>query len=162
MVRDGRGVSVNTDALPMGRIRLLARIAPDGVRVAMVVEEQGRWVLGVASMVRETNAVRFVGWRELSGATWAPPTHRPVDVGWSGPADLMVLLTVATVPQVVSVDSEGAVAADVGPIDSTASAQLAVGSDGRAVLRADGQTWRFVDDFVWEAWMSKVQQVSLP
>lgn len=162
MVRDGRGVSVNADALPMGRIRSLA-IAPDGVRVAMVVEEQGRWVLGVASMVRETNAVRFVGWRELSGATWAPPTHRPVDVGWSGPADLMVLLTVATVPQVVSVDSEGAVAADVGPIDSTASAQLAVGSDGRAVLRgSDGQTWRFVDDFVWEAWMSKVQQVSLP
>ena len=39
MVRDGRGVSVNTDALPMGRIRSLA-IAPDGgIWVAMNVKE---------------------------------------------------------------------------------------------------------------------------
>ena len=162
MVRDGRGVSVNTDALPIGSIRSVA-VAPDGVRVAMVIEEQGHWVLGTAAMVRETNAVRFVGWRELSGASWAPPTHRPVDVGWAGPADLMVLLTVATVPKVVIVDSEGAVATDVGPTDSTSLAQLAVGGGGRAVLRgSDGQTWRFVDDFTWEPWQSKVQQVSLP
>lgn len=162
MVRDGRGVSVNTDALPIGRIRSLA-VAPDGMRVAMVIEEEGHWVLGTAAMVRETNAVRFVGWRELSGASWAPPTHRPVDVGWAGPADLMVLLTVATVPKVVNVDSEGAVATDVGPNDSTSLAQLAVGGGGRAVLRgSDGQTWRFVDDFTWEPWQSKVQQVSLP
>ncbi|MFT3861220.1 LpqB family beta-propeller domain-containing protein [Micropruina sp.] len=162
MVRNATTVPVRTDALPTGRIRSLA-VAPDGVRVALVIEEQGRSVLGTTAMVREGDEVWFTGWRELSGTWWAPSTHRPVDVGWSDAAELLVLLTVAGTPQVVRVDSEGAVATAVGPTDSSATAQLAVGGAGRAVLRgSDGQTWRFVDDFTWEPWLSKVQHVSMP
>jgi len=64
--------------------------------------------------------------------------------------------------RVVGVDSEGAMATDVGPIDSSTATQLAVGSAGRAVLRgSDGQTWRFVDEFTWEPWLTKTQQVAL-
>jgi len=162
LLREGREVPINTDGLPVGRVRSLA-VAPDGVRVALVIEEQGRPVLGIAALVRSAQGVRFVGWREMSGAAWAPPTQRPIDVGWSGVADLLVLLAVSTTPKVVSVDSEGAIAAELGPTDSAASAQLAVSSSGHAVVRgSDGQTWRFVDEFTWEPWLTKVQQVSLP
>ncbi len=159
-VRDGREIPVSTDNLPIGRIRAFG-IAPDGVRVALVLEESGRPVLGVAAIVRSAAGIRFVGWRELA---WSPSSQPALDVGWSGSAALLVLLGgTNAAPRVVSVDSEGAVATDVGPIDSSAAAQLAVGSAGRAVLRSsDGQTWRFVDEFTWEPWLAKVQQVSLP
>lgn len=162
LLRDGRELTVSTGGLPGGRIRALA-VAPDGVRVALVIEEQGRPVLGVAALVRSAQGVRILGWRELSGAAWAPTPQRVIDVGWSGVADLLVLVAVSTTPRVVSVDSEGAMATDVGPTDSAAAAQLAVSNSGHAVVRgSDGQTWRFVDEFTWEPWLTKVQQVSLP
>jgi len=158
-VRDGRALTVVTDVLPVGRIRAFA-VAPDGVRVAVVIEEQGRPVLGLAAMVRSAERIRLVGWRELS---WSPTNQPALDVGWSGPADLLVLMGgVNTTPRVVGVDSEGAMATDVGPIESPTATQLAVGSSGRAVLRgSDGQTWRFVDEFSWEPWLTKTQQVAL-
>ncbi|MBK8445968.1 MAG: GerMN domain-containing protein [Micropruina sp.] len=162
MLRDGREVVVDAAGLPGGRIRALA-MAPDGVRVALVVEGQGGAVLGVAAITRSAEQIGFVGWRELSGASWAPASQPPIDVGWSSPADLLVLLGGDATPHVVRVDSEGAMATDVGPTDSVAKAQLAVGADSRAALRgSDGQTWRFVDEFTWEPWLPKVQQVSLP
>ena len=159
-VRDGHETPVHTEALPLGRIRGFA-VAPDGVRVALVLEEQGRRTLGVAAIVRSAAGMRFVGWRELS---WSPTTQPALDVGWSGPAELLVLLGATSVTaRVVSVDSEAAIAIDVGPIDAATAAQLAVGNAGRAMLRgSDGQTWRFVDAFTWEPWLSKIQQVSLP
>jgi hypothetical protein len=159
-VRDGNETPVHTEALPLGRIRGFA-VAPDGVRVALVLEEQGRRTLGVAAIVRSAAGMRFVGWRELS---WSPTTQPALDVGWSGPAELLVLLGATSVTaRVVSVDSEAAIAIDVGPTDSATAAQLAVGNAGRAMLRgSDGQTWRFVDAFTWEPWLSKIQQVSLP
>ena len=162
LVRDAHQAPIDAAGLPTGRIRSLA-VAPDGVRVALVIEEQGRSVLGVAAIVRTSEGMRFVGWRELSGAAWSPTSQPPVDVGWSDSASLLVLLGGTAGPRVVSVDSEGAMATDVGPTDSVASAQLAVGGDSRAVLRgSDGQTWRFIDEFTWDPWLSKVQQVSLP
>lgn len=159
-IRDGREVPVVTDGLPVGRLRAFA-VAPDGVRVAVVVEEQGRPVLGIAALVRSDEGIRVTGWRELS---WSAASQPALDVGWSGAAELLVLLGGGNAAQrVVSVDSEGAMATDVGPIDSSTAAQLAVGTADRAVLRgSDGQTWRFVDEFTWEPWLAKVQQVALP
>lgn len=163
MVRDGQEVAVDVAGLPMGQIRAFAP-APDGVRVAVVIENQGRSMLGTAAIVRDAEGVRFAGWRELTGATWAPSGQPALDVGWSAPANLLVLLGGggSGSARVVSVDSAGAVATDVGPGD-TASAQLAVSPSGRAVLRGpDGQTWRFVDDFTWEPWLEDVDAVALP
>lgn len=165
MVRDGQEIAVDAAGLPVGTIRAFSP-APDGVRVALVVENQGRSTLGTAAVVRSADGVRFVGWRELTGATWAPSGQPALDVGWAGPADLLVLLGAGGgggAPRVVSVDSAGAVATDVGPSDAAGAAQLAVSASGRAVLRGpDGQTWRFVDDFTWEPWLQDVDAVSLP
>lgn len=161
-VKDGRELQVDGGALPTGRIRAFVP-APDGVRVAVVIENQGRSSLGVAAIVRTDGGVRFVGWRELTPAGWAPSGQPVLDVGWSGPATLAVLLGATPTARVVSVDSEGAVSADIGPNDTTALIQLAVASSGRAVLRGpDGLTWRFVDEFTWEPWLDKVQAVALP
>lgn len=164
MVRDTQEVTVDAAGLPMGRIRAFAP-APDGVRVAVVIEDQGRSTLGTAAIVRSADGVRFAGWRELTGATWAPSGQPALDVGWSAPANLLVLLGGggSGAARVVSVDSAGAVATDVGPGDTTGAVQLAVSASGRAVLRGpDGQSWRFVDDFTWEPWLEGVDAVALP
>ena len=164
MLRDGQEIAVDVAGLPMGQIRAFAP-APDGVRVAVVIENQGRSTLGTAALVRDADGVRFAGWRELTGATWAPGGQPALDVGWSGPANLLVLLGGGSSgsARVVSVDSAGAVATDVGPGDTASAAQLAVSASGRAVLRGpDGQTWRFVDDFTWEPWLEGVDAVALP
>lgn len=161
-VKDGRELQVDGGALPTGRIRAFVP-APDGVRVAVVIENQGRSSLGVAAIVRTDGGVRFVGWRDLTPAGWAPSGQPVVDVGWAGPASLLLLLGGTPTTRVVSVDSEGALSTDIGPNDTSALVQLAVTGSGRAVLRGpDGQTWRFVDDFTWERWLDRVQAVSLP
>ncbi|MFT4296721.1 MAG: LpqB family beta-propeller domain-containing protein [Micropruina sp.] len=160
--KDGRELAVDAAGLPPGRIRSFAP-APDGVRVAVVVENQGRSSLGVAAIVRTGDRLRFIGWRELTSATWAPSGQPALDVGWAGLADLMVLLGGTPMARVVSLDSEGAMSTDLGPNDTSTPVQLAVGVSDRAVLRGpDGQTWRFVDDFTWEPWLDKVQAVCLP
>lgn len=161
-VKDGRETPVDTEALPDGRIRSFAP-APDGVRAALVIESQGRTTLGVAAVVRTATAYRFVGWRELTPSTWAPSGQSPADVGWTGPANLLVLLGGSSTARVVGVDSEGAVATEVRPNDTAALVQLAAAPSGRAVLRGpDGQTWRFVDGFTWEPWLDRVEAVALP
>lgn len=161
-LRDGREVSVDTDALPAGRIRSYAP-APDGVRVALVIENQGRTVLGVAAVVRGPTGMSVIGWRQLTPSSWAKSSQPPVDVGWTGTASLLVLLGGSTGARVVGVDSEGAVATDARLNDTAALAQLASSPSGRAVLRGpDGQTWRFVDGFTWEPWLDRVAAVSLP
>ncbi len=161
-IRDGREVAVDTTGLPAGRIRSFAP-APDGVRVALVIESQGRTVLGVAAVVRGAAGMSLVGWRQLTPSSWARSSQPPVDVGWTGAAELLVLLGGSPSARVVSVDSEGAVATDVRPNDTAALVELASAPAGRAVLRGpDGQTWRFVDGFTWEPWLDRVADVSLP
>ena len=141
-VRDGNETPVHTEALPLGRIRGFA-VAPDGVRVALVLEEQGRRTLGVAAIVRSAAGMRFVGWRELS---WSPTTQPALDVGWSGPAELLVLLGATSVTaRVVSVDSEAAIAIDVGPTDSATAAHLPSATPGERCCAArtarPGDSW---------------------
>lgn len=161
-IKDGKEIPVATNALPAGRIRSFAP-APDGVRAALVIESQGRTSLGVAALVRGAGGYHFVGWRELTPSAWAPSGQSPVDVGWTGPANLLVLLGGSPAARVVSVDSEGAVSTDVRPNDTATLVQLAAAPSGRAVLRGpDGQTWRFVDGFTWEPWLDQVQAVALP
>ena len=162
VIRDGRETPVTTDSLPQGWIRSFAP-APDGVRAALVIENQGRTSLGVAAIVRTAGDFRLVGWRELTPANWAPAGQQPADVGWTGSASLLVLLGGSSTARVVRVDSEGAVATDVRPNDTAALVQLAAAPSGRAVLRGpDGQTWRFVDGFTWEPWLDRVEAVALP
>ncbi|MFT3970185.1 MAG: LpqB family beta-propeller domain-containing protein [Micropruina sp.] len=161
-IRDGREVAVDTSALPIGRIRSFAP-APDGVRAALVIESQGRRVLGVAAVVRGPAGMSLIGWRQLTPSSWARSNQPLVDVGWAGAAELLVLLGGSPSARVVSVDSEGAVATDVRPNDAAALVQLASAPSGRAVLRGpDGQTWRFVDGFTWEPWLDGVAAVALP
>ncbi|MFT4217612.1 MAG: LpqB family beta-propeller domain-containing protein [Micropruina sp.] len=161
-VKDDQEVPVSTEGLPIGQIRSFAP-APDGVRVALVIENQGRTSLGVAAVVRTSAGFRFVGWRELAPSAWAPTGQAPIDVGWTGPAGLLVLVGGSSSARVINVDSEGAVATEVRPNDATALVQLVAASSGRAVLRGpDGQTWRFVGGLTWEPWLNQVDAVALP
>lgn len=161
-IRDGREIPVDAGGVPAGRILSFAP-APDGVRVALVIESQGRTVLGVADIVRSPAGAGLAGWRQLTPSSWARSNQPPVDVGWAGAAELLVLLGGAPSARVISVDSEGAVATDIRPNDTAALVQLASAPPGHAVLRGpDGQTWRFVDGFTWEPWLDRVGAVSLP
>lgn len=162
VLHEGRELPVDAEALPEGRIRVLAP-APDGVRMALVIETEGGPVLGVAAVVRTDRQVRFTGWTTLSGTAWAPTNQQPLDVGWVGPVELLVLLGTSPATRVVRLDSRGAVATDVGPNDTSALVELAASATGRAVVRGrDGQTWRLVDEASWEPWLPHVQRIALP
>lgn len=131
--------------------------------MALVIETEGGPVLGVAAVVRTGRQLRFTGWTTLSGTAWAPTPQQPLDVGWAGSGELLVLLGSSPATRVVRVDSRGAVATDIGPNDTSALVELAASSTGRAVVRGrDGQTWRLVDEASWEPWLPHVQRIALP
>ena len=143
--RDGRLEEVDSSILNRGRIRAFA-ISPDGIRMALIREVDGRTELGLARIVRGER-LRLDGWLPLDVTRSTTPDLSVLrDLVWSDATTIAVLggastdapLTVYRVSQDAS-----AIAAVGEPIawDAVALTML-LKSQAVVVLDRTGQIWR--------------------
>lgn len=140
------------------------RVAPDGVRVAIVAQRPGgEQVVGIARVEGDGPSLRIEGWRELEVSATAVAPVRVVDVGWRSPESLLVLTGDAKSAAVLAVDQEGATVAPIGPTALTDPVELAVAPGVPAMLRtASGDVWRYNSDFRWSLHLQGVASVFYP
>lgn len=143
--RKGKVAEVESTIVSRGTIKAFA-ISPDGVRMALIREVDGRTELGLARIVRGER-IRLDGWQPLDVTRSTTPDLSVLrDVGWSDATSLTVLgggsadapLTAYRVSQ------DASSIAAVGEPISWDAVGLAVSltSQTVAVLDRSGQTWR--------------------
>ena len=141
------------------------KIAPDGVRVAIVAVTGGRQVLGMARIVRGNRQVRIEGWQPLLSP--APGQPQPIDVGWATDSILLVARTdAAGSGSIVRLDAAGSQSQEIGPSDLGHPAGLAVspGSPAyrAAVVSESGDAYRYDAEFRWPLLWQGVSQAAYP
>lgn len=158
----GKRVDVELAGSPDGTLRAV-RLAADGVRVALIVSAQGVNRLGIARVVRTPGRVRIEGWRELTFSISGPDPAQFMDVGWNGSGSLLALVSSQQLTRVISLDSEGAEAHDIGPGDTTTLTQLVVVPGSPAVtVSTEGNSYRLFDEFTWGLILVNVASVAYP
>lgn len=165
----GTGVSTEVPVQALGRGRLVAfRISPDGTRLAMLIERDGRTTLGLGRIVRGESGTKVTGWRELdTRPTGTSRSARTVlrDVAWTDASNLIVLRGDRAGGPFVPVELS-----DDG--SQLSPEQPAPDWDGRAltvllrtktplVLTADGEVRRN-DGTAWVPYLSRVGAVACP
>jgi hypothetical protein len=143
--RDGRVAEIDSTILSRGTIKAFA-ISPDGVRMALIREVDGRSELGLARIVRGER-IRLDGWLSLDVTRSTTPDLSLLrDLAWSDATSLAVLggasgdapLTVYRVSQDAS-----SITAVGEPIAWEAIAlSVLLKSQTVIVLDSSGQTWR--------------------
>ncbi|MDN5761552.1 MAG: LpqB family beta-propeller domain-containing protein [Microlunatus sp.] len=162
--RDGKVTEVRTTLLKRGRVRAFS-ISPDGVRMALIREVDGRSELGLARIVRG-DGIRLDGWLPLDVTSSTTPNLSVLrDLSWSDSTSLAVLGgSSADVPLAVyRISQDASATAAVGePItwDATGLA-VALKSQTVIVLDRDGQTWRD-GRTQWVSFLDKVSAVACP
>ena len=147
----GSWTPVRVDGLGDARISTF-RLAPDGVRVALVVVRPGgQQVMGLARVVRDDDAgVSIEGWRELHVATTSVAQLTPLDVGWRAADSLLVLVNDGRTTTVQAVAQDGATIVPIGPTEADDLVELAVAPGAPPMVRAaGGQVWRYNRDLRW-------------
>jgi hypothetical protein len=143
--RDGRVAEIDSTILSRGTVKAFA-ISPDGVRMALIREVDGRSELGLARIVRGER-IRLDGWLSLDVTRSTTPDLSLLrDLAWSDATSLAVLggasgdapLTVYRVSQDAS-----SITAVGEPIAWEAIAlSVLLKSQTVIVLDSSGQTWR--------------------
>ncbi|HEU5485851.1 MAG TPA: LpqB family beta-propeller domain-containing protein [Microlunatus sp.] len=162
--RDGRVAEVESTLLNRGTIKAFA-ISPDGVRMALIREVDGRSELGLARIIRGER-IRVDGWRALDVIRSTTPDLTVLrDVTWSDATSLAVLgggsadapLTVYRVHQ------DASSIAAVGEPISWDAVSLAVSLESQTVVVLDrsGQTWRD-GSTQWVTLLDEVSAVACP
>ena len=133
---------LDTSAFGEGTIETF-RIAPDGIRVAIIVQRpSGEHVLGVARIDR-TDDVAVRSWRELSVATTSVASTSVIDVGWRTADSLLALVGEGRTTQVFAIAQDGASIAAIGPTAVADPEELAVAPGVPAMVRTTGgDVWR--------------------
>ena len=162
--RDGRVAEIDSTILSRGEITAFA-ISPDGVRMALIREVDGRTELGLARIVRGER-VRLDGWQPLDVTrSTTPDLSLMRDLAWSDATSLAVLggasgdapLTVYRVSQDAS-----SITAVGEPIAWDArSLTVLLKSQTVVVLDSSGQTWRD-GSTQWLTLLDKVDAVAAP
>lgn len=143
--RDGRLSEVDSTILNRGRIQAFS-ISPDGVRMALIREVDGRTELGLARIIRG-DRIRLDGWQSLAvGRASAPDLTVLRDLSWFDATSLAVLagnssdapLAVYRVSQDASSISAIGEPTSWDPVSLTVSLR----SQTVVVLDSGGQTWR--------------------
>jgi hypothetical protein len=162
--RGDRISSIDSTILGRGTIKAFA-ISPDGVRMALIREVDGRTELGLARIIRGER-IRLDGWLALDVTRSTTPDLSVLrDVGWSDATHLVVLggasadapLTVYLVSQDAS--SIGAVGEPIS-WDAVALA-VSLKSQTVVVLDRSGQTWRD-GSTQWVTLLDKVGAIACP
>ena len=153
---------LDTSAFGEGTIETF-RIAPDGIRVAIIVQRpSGEHVLGVARIDR-TDDVAVRSWRELSVATTSVASTSVIDVGWRTADSLLALVVEGRTTQVFAITQDGASIAAIGPTAVADPEELAVAPGVPATVRTTGgDVWRYNSDFRWSLHLTGASSVLYP
>ena len=153
---------LDTSAFGEGTIETF-RIAPDGIRVAIIVQRpSGEHVLGVARIDR-TDDVAVRSWRELSVATTSVASTSVIDVGWRTADSLLALVVEGRTTQVFAIAQDGASIAAIGPTAVADPEELAVAPGVPAMVRTTGgDVWRYNSDFRWSLHLTGASSVLYP
>ena len=141
--------------LPKGDVSSF-RLSPDGVRIALVVRGRDTDRLGIARIDRTADGLTLADFQPVSVA--GPLEGKQlVDVGWTTPTRLLVLLAhSANTVSVVRVDQDSARADDIGPGKVADLSELAVVPGRQAVVRSGTALYRYEGDFNWKLTLSGV------
>lgn len=155
VVADGTLQDVDAQALVGQRI-LAFRLSPDGVRLALVLEREGRPVLALARVDRGPDGIRVDALRDLPLYTTAQTELTAVrDVGWGGPGVLVVLGVTeeANQPSPYQLDLNDISVQQIGQADRWQATSIATlpspESTRMVILGQQGRAWRYEDDFTW-------------
>jgi hypothetical protein len=148
-------VGLDAATLPKGSVSSF-RLSPDGVRIALVIQGRDANQLGIARVDRTPEGISLAGFRPVSVA--GPLEGKQlVDVGWTSPTRLLVLLAHgADTVSVVRVDQDSARADDIGPGKVADLSELAVVPGRQAVVRSGTALYRYEGDFNWKLSLSGV------
>ncbi|MFP5416199.1 MAG: LpqB family beta-propeller domain-containing protein [Actinomycetes bacterium] len=147
-----------------GRVEAF-RVAPDGARMALVVQRPtGQRAVGLARVVRGADgAVSLEGWRELTVTTSSVGPANVLDVGWRAPDSLLVLVADGRTTTVLAVAQDGSTVAPIGPSTTPDLVELAVAPGVPPMVRAaNGDVWRYNSDFRWSLHTSGVASAFYP
>lgn len=146
----GTFTPVSVDGLGDARVGTF-RLAPDGVRIALLVERPGgQQAVGVAVVVRGRDGVSVRDWRELRVSTTSVAKLAPLDVGWRAADSLLVLVNDGRTSTVQAVAQDGATIVPIGPTEADGLVELAVAPGAPPMVRAsDGRVWRYNSDLRW-------------
>lgn len=154
-VVDGALQEVEIGALARDTITSF-RLSPDGVRLALVIERDGRSVLAMARVERGPEGLRVDGMRVVPLVTTVQTELTDtVDVGWIGPGRLVVLAAAlgANQPSPYRLDPNAISVTQIGQADrwqATRIATLANPETTRVVVIGEqARAWRYEDDFTW-------------
>lgn len=162
--RDGKVVEIDSLILRRGVIRSFA-ISPDGVRMALIREVNGRTELGLARIIRGER-IRLDGWQPLDVSRSTTPNLSLLrDVAWSDATSLVVLAgATSDAPMTVyRVSQDASAITAVGePISWDAvSVSVALPSQTTVVLDGSGQSWRD-GNTQWVTLLDRVSAVATP
>lgn len=161
--RDGAEVKVSLSGPPKGRV-VAAALAPDGVRIALVVESAGSTQIGLARVVRTEARISVDGWHVIDLTPLGGTGSRALALGWSGVTELAVLRNDGNAQTSVAlVSQDGATVTDIGPSDSTSlTALAAVPGRPALVLNSGSVLYRFSGEFDWEVVSTGVEAAAYP
>ncbi|QGF24400.1 LpqB family beta-propeller domain-containing protein [Raineyella fluvialis] len=132
------------------------RLAPDGVRMAVVIERDGHTTLALARVDRHTAALRVEGLEVIPLATSGQAQLTSIsDVGWIGPTGLAVLgaSQESTQPSPYRVDLSTVAVQQIGQPDGWQAKSIATlpnpESTRMVVVGEQGGAWRYEDSFTW-------------
>ncbi|MFV0405793.1 MAG: LpqB family beta-propeller domain-containing protein [Propioniciclava sp.] len=155
--------TVQVSGLREGRITAL-RLAPEGVRVALVIEDPGGATrVGVAVIVRNQDAPTLAGLHTLSASESAVSRRSVIDLGWRTPEHLLALVSDGTTDTVIAMPQDGSVLTPIGPISEARLVELAVAPNAIPWLRtSEGGLLRYVADFRWSTQEASVAGIFYP
>lgn len=162
VLADGTWVTASVTGLGDGRVSVL-RLAPDGVRVALVIEQPGGTssvAVGVVSRIGTQLAIEGVRQLSVSDSIAARAVR---DVGWRTADTLMVLTTDGHSSIVMSLAQDGSMIAPVGPSGEDNLVEMAVAPGVVPfVRRANGEVLRYNADFRWSTLPATVSSLFYP
>jgi hypothetical protein len=157
--RDGRVTEITSTILSRGTVRAFS-ISPDGVRMALIREIDGRTELGLARIVRGER-IRLDGWQPLDVTRSTTPDLSVVrDLGWSDATSLVVLGGASGEAPLTAyrVDQDASSISVIGEPMTWDAVAVTVSLESQTVVVLDrsGQTW-------WDGstqWLTLLDKVS--
>ncbi|MGI8456726.1 MAG: LpqB family beta-propeller domain-containing protein, partial [Propionibacteriaceae bacterium] len=168
VVRDDKAVRVGSSALPDGKIRAF-RLAPDGVRMAVVRTVQGGSRLGLVAIDRGSDALVLGSLRpiEVVSTDDAEAPLVVVDVDWQGSTTLMVLagadLKASIEP--FSVSQDGYAITKIGPSNTWGAAMVTASPTIPTVAMIVGSkntSYQFASQSRWDFFSGELRFLTYP
>ena len=162
VVRTEEGTSLRfaSTKIPNDAVRAF-RLAPDGVRMALILHREDSDELGIARVVRNGDSVSLQDFRSLAVFSSIEAGRRLLDVGWTTATQLLVLVSHPDqAMSVVRMDQDAALAEDVGPNEVRGLSELAVVPGRQAVVRGAAGAYRYEGDFNWKLTLPNVDNVA--